>query len=1048
MTKHSDWYEGMLLSVRGAADRAGGNRARQRDDEFRSIGLVERVVERGDGWFRTPKLSDSNFERLADGVLAPNGRPTTQRFAVLETAMDDGESFVRVQPAAPETGLELCLPQLSPARIYDGLHRGLVKYRAAKMAEHFSTRTLTQIPNGSDGQPQDPPARAISAVQATGLHIVWGPPGTGKTRVIAKSFGNLVATGKRCLLVSTTNIAVDNALERLLNEMPLEPGSAVRVGRPRIPELAERRDVTLTDLVRARQTAINEEIARLESKALELKVRPEARALSHALNQLTGFHLDRYEASRKRLQNADDLTRARELEQDWVRYVSEATGRLAEARKHVRTCRLLIARSDIADLRQKGEDLAERVSSLKDSLWSWRKRRRLQGEISELRRRRDDALRIGREAETECLEHGDPDPIIETCSGEDLAAQMMEQTAMVGYWQREEASRIEGLANSTAWTTKCASQSAPTPSDSSYRDAADARGLPALAAELPDLQRRAKIESNALDETRELIEAAVAKARQEQPALEASILKQAKVVATTMTQLILKKALASLNFDVVIVDEAAAVPLPQIVLAAGHADDGCTLLGDYMQNGPIIEDRLKGDAYWNQDVFEYFGLTSPASAGTNTGCVVLDRQYRFGQAITDYANAIAYQGILRTAGPMETDLVLVDVDGLPSGLTHIARLPGKTGGSWPVGALLSRALADYHCALGKTVGVVAPYTEQVKATNAALEESANYEKIEVGTAHSFQGREFDVVIFDTVDDGYGWIAQAVPNAPASDFKRLWKRDGIRLANVAVTRARERAYVIAEGKAVKGPTDTPLGSLRALCERNKAQTVRAASLFGFSAVSMAPTAMESEFADALRPYVQVVGVYDEVTSVHRVIEVIEEASRDIWVWSPWVGRQIAAVDLQESLIQKAGSVVVHAMVLPPANVTESNRESLAHFRENLENVVLLDNMHQKLIIADGNRVIIGSMNTLSAAERVANRRQEVNLELVSRALASQLLDAERADQLSNPPRCPNGHGPVRNVKLTTRSERRSYAWVCEQCEWRKPFPDDGPGRQRK
>ncbi|MFH9864080.1 AAA domain-containing protein [Streptomyces sp. NPDC017202] len=41
---------------------------------------------------------------------------------------------------------------------------------------------------------------------------MWGPPGTGKTTVLKRAIGDLTARGDRVLLVSATNVAVDNAL--------------------------------------------------------------------------------------------------------------------------------------------------------------------------------------------------------------------------------------------------------------------------------------------------------------------------------------------------------------------------------------------------------------------------------------------------------------------------------------------------------------------------------------------------------------------------------------------------------------------------------------------------------------------------------------------------------------------------------------------------------------------------------------------------------------------------------------------------------------------
>jgi superfamily I DNA and/or RNA helicase len=61
------------------------------------------------------------------------------------------------------------------------------------------------------------------------LYTVVGPPGTGKTEVIAKAAHDLASRGERVLVTSHTNIAVDNVIEKLAGN---NPHRVVRVGRP------------------------------------------------------------------------------------------------------------------------------------------------------------------------------------------------------------------------------------------------------------------------------------------------------------------------------------------------------------------------------------------------------------------------------------------------------------------------------------------------------------------------------------------------------------------------------------------------------------------------------------------------------------------------------------------------------------------------------------------------------------------------------------------------------------------------------------------------
>lgn len=60
----------------------------------------------------------------------------------------------------------------------------------------------------------------LSALNAQDLALLQGPPGTGKTTVIAELIWQMIRKNpyQRVLLTSETNLAVDNALERLLNK--------------------------------------------------------------------------------------------------------------------------------------------------------------------------------------------------------------------------------------------------------------------------------------------------------------------------------------------------------------------------------------------------------------------------------------------------------------------------------------------------------------------------------------------------------------------------------------------------------------------------------------------------------------------------------------------------------------------------------------------------------------------------------------------------------------------------------------------------------------
>jgi len=74
-------------------------------------------------------------------------------------------------------------------------------------------------------------AHALGTAEG-GLALIQGPPGTGKIRLIANLVRAIVKSGRTVLVTAHTNVAVDNALERVLRLEPTLRDAMVRVGNP------------------------------------------------------------------------------------------------------------------------------------------------------------------------------------------------------------------------------------------------------------------------------------------------------------------------------------------------------------------------------------------------------------------------------------------------------------------------------------------------------------------------------------------------------------------------------------------------------------------------------------------------------------------------------------------------------------------------------------------------------------------------------------------------------------------------------------------------
>lgn len=117
-------------------------------------------------------------------------------------------------------------------------------------------------------------SQIISRACASSLTYIWGPPGTGKTHLIAYLISTLAVLGERVLVTSHTHVAVDQALYAaiktetepgpLANSPLLQEGKILRIGQtadPKIPA-AVRLDKVLDS--RAQQLQIT--ILELETK--------------------------------------------------------------------------------------------------------------------------------------------------------------------------------------------------------------------------------------------------------------------------------------------------------------------------------------------------------------------------------------------------------------------------------------------------------------------------------------------------------------------------------------------------------------------------------------------------------------------------------------------------------------------------------------------------------------------------------------------------------------------------------------------------------------
>ncbi|MFJ1874319.1 AAA domain-containing protein [Streptomyces chartreusis] len=242
------------------------------------LGATETVVEIGDEW----SVVEYPYSRPIDrGVVTSRTEDTVQL------------RMTRAKTALPRRGY--LLPYLGPSQSAISRQRDALSTVAAQQS---SNTLLGKIIENPQGMPVLPPAEVTSwvrtdldqskrnvverALGTQDLVLVEGPPGTGKTTVIAEIVEQTLSRkpDSRILIVSQTHIAIDNALRRL-EEAGID--GLVRLGRPDDPRIDPAAQALLLDRQVKRWTQSVRARAERHLEAVATRKKLEARHLKPAL---------------------------------------------------------------------------------------------------------------------------------------------------------------------------------------------------------------------------------------------------------------------------------------------------------------------------------------------------------------------------------------------------------------------------------------------------------------------------------------------------------------------------------------------------------------------------------------------------------------------------------------------------------------------------------------------------------------------------------------------------------------------------------------------
>lgn len=286
-----------------------------------------------------------------------------------------------------------------------------------------------------------------------------------------------------------------------------------------------------------------------------------------------------------------------------------------------------------------------------------------------------------------------------------------------------------------------------------------------------------------------------------------------RLVATTLAKVCTSDLFHDLDFDAVVVDEGSMANLPYLIVLASHAKWHMVVVGDPMQLPPIaMTGKESSREFLERDIF-----TTVSGAETSEELFswhdknrdftsFFDTQYRLEASLAEIISTVFYEGRLKTgkpdrivpAGGRDRPFHLVDTSKYGP---FLEQKKGESGFK-PMNSVhqdvvvrLLKNMAGRGIRMDQ-IGIIVPFRSVVYDLRSRLYDE-RLRDVEVGTIHTFQGREKDYIIFDTVMSGekkYGKLRHYSVR-PLDEEK-----NGLsvpRLLNVAFSRSSRELVVIAD-----------------------------------------------------------------------------------------------------------------------------------------------------------------------------------------------------------------------------------------------------------
>lgn len=627
------------------------------------------------------------------------------------------------------------------------------------------------LPNEGKFGPTESQKLAIkTGISTPDYSLVLGPPGTGKTTVILSWVRYFVREGKRILVTSQNNKAVDNVLERLMEEPEF---NCLRIGNENKVSSA------LEPII-------------LDNKAPELQKElfHQARA---SLNKLTIAN----EVISGLLAHSDGIIAVKQKLRQIQSKIEEFESKIIANEKSF--AKLISLQEQSESARKNNE---EKIASAEARNWPGILNYALlpfkNFSLSKLRKNQIELeFRI-----KSYVEHKQELQLEKTKFKELLALAKSEQS--------EDKCKLYELLN--------------------YEevDLVEEFAFPKKEAPAEEFERSKLTALNArLHKANQTVSKWFAKIQNErQQSLYRMLIEKVNVVGATCIGINTKTLFKDLDFDVVIVDEAGQIQIHNLIVPLSRAQK-VILVGDHKQLPPVVSDEVLDEInergfedtkdMYQLSWFEHLWSETPAKRK-----VMLDKQFRCPSLISDYVSQSFYDGKYfagNGTGPdhkkpqfsfCPSPMIFIDTSKDQSRYEKSRNTQGRKEvldnvlETKIVIALLRRCFKERpELAANNEIGIIVPYANHVKAIQnqiRQLKKKGEFKDLStplnelVASVDSFQGQERDLIIFPfSRSNKHGAVGFL------SDWRRL---------NVAQTRAKKQLIMIGDMSTLAKPPRNP------------------------------------------------------------------------------------------------------------------------------------------------------------------------------------------------------------------------------------------------